>query len=358
VRTACRSRTRTATSSRNDPLTRVGRQARRHPPLLLPLDAGTASATSVPSTPSSTRRRRPRTSASPVGRPAARRRHRRIAAEPHASCRTPRRTAPRAPGWRSSTRRPRGSAAGIRMGRRRGHHPRGGEGQADSARTSSTTASSSPARSRSAAATSSTCRRGTVRQPALPGRRRRPSGPRLAGPAPARLRERPAAAHAGAARGPGGELGHRDGLVYKQGEEGKGRPSDIFMRRSSRRTAGNPYAFKNFVCNETVTADERPDGLRRRRPEHELRHADGVLDNPNQDDHAKGEGIKVVKYEQTRRTWPTRAGPTPTRTPAPTAASCAATTSSSPTTTRPTGRRRATPTTSTTSSSAAPSTAV
>jgi len=35
--------------------------------------------------------------------------------------------------------------------------------------------------------------------------------------------------------------------LYRQGEEGKGKPADIFMRRAVASPTGNPYAFKNFV---------------------------------------------------------------------------------------------------------------
>ena len=35
--------------------------------------------------------------------------------------------------------------------------------------------------------------------------------------------------------------------LYRQGEEGKGKPADIFMRRAVASAKGNPYAFGNFV---------------------------------------------------------------------------------------------------------------
>lgn len=34
--------------------------------------------------------------------------------------------------------------------------------------------------------------------------------------------------------------------LYRQGEEGKGKPADVFMRRAIASASGNPYAFKNF----------------------------------------------------------------------------------------------------------------
>ncbi len=54
--------------------------------------------------------------------------------------------------------------------------------------------------------------------------------------------------------------------IYKQGKEGKGRPSDIMLRRTSVWTnpdcepgtcvakTGNPYAFKNFLCDTWLPA--------------------------------------------------------------------------------------------------------
>lgn len=89
-------------------------------------------------------------------------------------------------------------------------------------------------------------------------------------------------------------------MLYKEGEEGKGRPSDIFMRRATKPTTGggNPYAYKNFVCNETAVADNGQtvciDGAQNLSSVTPLE----TWQNPNQDDQAKGEGIKVVKYEQ------------------------------------------------------------
>jgi len=43
--------------------------------------------------------------------------------------------------------------------------------------------------------------------------------------------------------------------LYKEGAEGKGRPSDIMMRRMVVSNPGNPYEFKNFVCEDTRVTD-------------------------------------------------------------------------------------------------------
>jgi hypothetical protein len=89
-------------------------------------------------------------------------------------------------------------------------------------------------------------------------------------------------------------------LVYKQGEEGKGRQSDIMLRRVNKNLhAGNPYAFWNFACNETALADNGQtvcvDGAQNLSSVTPVEY----WTNPDQDDQAKGEGVKVVKYEQT-----------------------------------------------------------
>ena len=73
-------------------------------------------------------------------------------------------------------------------------------------------------------------------------------------------------------------------VLYKQGEEGMGRPSDIFMRRCVATNPGNPYAFANFTDElqnvSAITAVE-------------------TWINPDRDENAKGDGVKVVKWEQT-----------------------------------------------------------
>jgi len=43
-------------------------------------------------------------------------------------------------------------------------------------------------------------------------------------------------------------------IVYKEGQEGMGRPSDIMLRRVVSTTPGNPYAFSNIICVDYATA--------------------------------------------------------------------------------------------------------
>jgi len=37
-------------------------------------------------------------------------------------------------------------------------------------------------------------------------------------------------------------------IIYKQGQEGQGRPADVFIRRIVQTNSGNPYQFDNFEC--------------------------------------------------------------------------------------------------------------
>jgi hypothetical protein len=74
-------------------------------------------------------------------------------------------------------------------------------------------------------------------------------------------------------------------MVFKQGEDGKGRPSDIFLRRIVNPKDGlNPYAFKNFAPGALNMSSVTPSE---------------TWTNPDQDDQANGEGLKIVKFEQT-----------------------------------------------------------
>ncbi len=54
-------------------------------------------------------------------------------------------------------------------------------------------------------------------------------------------------------------------LIYKQGQEGQGRPADAYIRRFVKSGTGNPYKFENMEC--TTYLDETFDlpGLPERR---------------------------------------------------------------------------------------------
>ncbi len=47
--------------------------------------------------------------------------------------------------------------------------------------------------------------------------------------------------------------------LYRQGEEGKGKPADVFMRRAVASPSGNPYAFGNFVPGAQEREQRRAD---------------------------------------------------------------------------------------------------
>jgi hypothetical protein len=53
-------------------------------------------------------------------------------------------------------------------------------------------------------------------------------------------------------------------LIYKQGQEGQGRPADAYIRRFVQSGTGNPYKFENMVCtsylDETFDLPECPNG--------------------------------------------------------------------------------------------------
>lgn len=89
-------------------------------------------------------------------------------------------------------------------------------------------------------------------------------------------------------------------VLYKEGVEGHGRPSDIMMRRVAAPLKGNPYAPANMICNGTAVADNGQtvcvDGAMNMSTVTPTRVTDSMGD-PEQDD-AYG-AVKVVAWEQT-----------------------------------------------------------
>jgi len=71
-------------------------------------------------------------------------------------------------------------------------------------------------------------------------------------------------------------------VLYKEGEDGAGRPSDIMARRCVAKP-GNPYAPENFVPGAQNVSTVTP-----------------LVEwiNPDRDENAKGDGIKVCKWDQ------------------------------------------------------------
>jgi hypothetical protein len=61
-----------------------------------------------------------------------------------------------------------------------------------------------------------------------------------------------------------GETKTLGALIYKQGQEGQGRPADVFIRRFVKSGTGNPYKFENMECttylDETFVLPACPNG--------------------------------------------------------------------------------------------------
>ena len=54
-------------------------------------------------------------------------------------------------------------------------------------------------------------------------------------------------------------------IIYKQGQEGQGRPADAFIRRFVKSGTGNPYKFENMQCTTYLDETFDPAGLSQRR---------------------------------------------------------------------------------------------
>ena len=54
-------------------------------------------------------------------------------------------------------------------------------------------------------------------------------------------------------------------IIFKQGQEGQGRPADAFIRRFVKSGTGNPYKFENMRVHDLPRRDLRPAGLSQRR---------------------------------------------------------------------------------------------
>ena len=89
-------------------------------------------------------------------------------------------------------------------------------------------------------------------------------------------------------------------VLYKEGQEGQGRPSDIMLRRFVADTTGNPYAFGKLVCDEWVTAenglDVCVDGAQNMSTVFPTVVTDSLGDPTSEDPWG---AVKVVEWEQT-----------------------------------------------------------
>jgi hypothetical protein len=89
-------------------------------------------------------------------------------------------------------------------------------------------------------------------------------------------------------------------VLYKEGQEGMGRPSDIMLRRFVANSPGNPYASTNIVCNAWEVADNGltvcVDGTQNMSTVNPTMVTDSMGD-PTSDD--PWGAVKVVEWEQT-----------------------------------------------------------
>jgi len=85
-------------------------------------------------------------------------------------------------------------------------------------------------------------------------------------------------------------------VLYKEGESGAGRPSDIMARRCVAGATGNPYAPGNFVPGAQNVSTVTP-----------------LVEwiNPDRDLDAKGDGIKVCKWNQPKENLKLKSGVNP-----------------------------------------------
>lgn len=86
-------------------------------------------------------------------------------------------------------------------------------------------------------------------------------------------------------------------VVYKEGQDGAGRPSDIMARRcvvkdpDGKILPGNPWDPKNFVPHNEYDTRPAVQNLSTKTPVH-------TWVNPNRDENAKGDGVKVCTWTQ------------------------------------------------------------
>ncbi len=89
-------------------------------------------------------------------------------------------------------------------------------------------------------------------------------------------------------------------VLYKEGQEGMGRPSDIMLRRFVSATPGNPYRFDNIVCNAWELADNGltvcVDGTQNMSTVNPTVVTDSMGDPTSDDPYG---AVKVVQWEQT-----------------------------------------------------------
>ncbi len=87
-------------------------------------------------------------------------------------------------------------------------------------------------------------------------------------------------------------------VVYKEGQEGQGRPSDIMLRRFVASGPGNPYGINNLVCDATtVDVNDQEVCIDGAQNMSSVEIGDTWI-NPDRDESALGDGVKVVTWTQ------------------------------------------------------------
>lgn len=86
--------------------------------------------------------------------------------------------------------------------------------------------------------------------------------------------------------------------LYKEGAEGKGRPSDIMMRRMVVSSPGNPYAFGNFTCEETRVTDCGKEVCVKAAQNMSSATPTEIWLNPEAEPDSNGDNTKVVRWAQ------------------------------------------------------------
>lgn len=85
--------------------------------------------------------------------------------------------------------------------------------------------------------------------------------------------------------------------LYKEGAEGKGRPSDIMMRRMVVTGSGNPYDFKYFTCDETRVTDCGKTVCVKGAQNISSATPTEIWLNPEAEPDSNGDNTKVVRWE-------------------------------------------------------------
>jgi hypothetical protein len=88
-------------------------------------------------------------------------------------------------------------------------------------------------------------------------------------------------------------------MLYKEGPEGQGAPSDIMLQRFVAAGPGNPYKASNLVCEEIMTGPDGQQTCVRGARNMSSTTVEAIWENPDADPDSRGENKKVWKWSQT-----------------------------------------------------------